>query len=189
MTMRHCTWLPAALLAVFVSPAAAQDAPVDQPARIAKLTQLFTDVCLKAYPDRTAVEAVAAGQRSLKLSPAEATRMLMGMSKSGSGWTVIDNGLFAILIGDGPKWEDKSCTIMTVGPSGMAVHDAFETVKKEYAAGKGKAFSPPETMPMRKQDLWETQMIGWGAGFSYIRIDAGDGSAQHRLVYSPGLIP
>lgn len=189
MTMRQGAWLLAATLAVLVSPAVAEDAPVDQPARIAKLIQLFTDVCLKAYPDKAAVEAVAAGQRSLKLSGAEATRMLMGMSDSGSGWTIIDNGLFALLIGDGSKWEDKSCTIMTVGPSGMAVHDAFETVKKEYAAAKGKEFSPLENMPMRKQDLWETQMIGWGASFSYIRIDTGNDSAQHRLVYSPGVIP
>jgi len=138
---RRCAlWIVAVLSA---TPVLAQDQP---PAGVApavpddELSSLYSAFCLQAFPDESALSALAGQKGAVVLTPAEVTALLH--QDPGHGWQLrTATGHYQITIENPPF---HTCAIRRMTPSGVAgVQNYIAAVNAYVSAHNGKLANVP----------------------------------------------
>lgn len=118
------------------APAAPQpSAPARQYVSDGSLSQLFTTLCLKAFPDAAALEAAVKLQSQSPLSAEQAKAYLA--EGSGKGWLVrTADSLFAVTVEEAPN---QTCAVREMTPDGLRdIGGLTAAIRAHVVAMKGK---------------------------------------------------
>ena len=117
------------------APAPATSAPARQYVSDGSLTQLFTALCLKAFPDQAALEAAVKLQSQSPLSAEQAKVYLP--EGSGKGWLVrTSDSLFAVTVEDAPN---QTCAVREMTPDGLRdIGGLTAAIRAHVVAMKGQ---------------------------------------------------
>ncbi len=138
--MKRATVLIASvLLAANSFPVSAADAPAAKlvpkdipPAAISEMVDLYTSFCLNAFPDRAAIERLAAAKAATALTREQNAAYVN--ENPARGWSFrTPNALYALTIVDAP---DASCTLRRITPGGITTIEPYLAAQQAYAARK-----------------------------------------------------
>ena len=139
-------------------PPAVTSVPTREYVSDASLTQLFTSLCLKAFPDAAAVDA-ALKLHSLAPLTAEQARPYLSEG-AGRGWLVrTSDALFAVTVQEAPN---PTCAVREMTPDGLRdIAGLTAAIRAHVIAMKGKivAVAPEKATPA---DGPETRYWGYG---------------------------
>lgn len=125
------------------SPPATPGAPAHDYVSDASLADLFTTLCIKAFPDPAAVDAALKLQSLAAMTPEQAKPYLH--EGTGRGWLVrTSQSLFAVTVADAPN---QTCAVQQMTPDGMRTVTGLTTaIKAHVVAMKGKVVAvAPQT--------------------------------------------
>ena len=139
-------------------PAAVTSVPTREYVSDASLTQLFTSLCLKAFPDAAAVDAALKLHSLAVLTPEQARPYLS--DGTGKGWLVrTSDALFAVTVEEAPN---QTCAVRQMTPDGLRdIAGLTAAIRAHVIAMKGKVVAvAPEKASL--VDGPETRYWGYG---------------------------
>jgi hypothetical protein len=132
------------MLAVIALLAAAADAPAAAPPAASdpmlnRMVALYDEVCLKAFPSDSAVDAAMAARGARALTAEEAHVTLH--DDPGRGWLLEDGGRTAQVMLELPPYH--ACSVRWMTPAGFDDQFAYRLVTNAYKTGH-PGFGPPQ---------------------------------------------
>lgn len=117
------------------TPSPATSTPTRQFLSDAPLTQLFTTLCIKAFPDAAALDAALKTNSEAPMTPEQAKPYLP--DGPGKGWLVrTSDSLFAVTVEDAPN---QTCAVQQMTPDGVRdVAGLTAAIKAHVVPTKGK---------------------------------------------------
>ncbi len=139
-------------------PAPVTSAPTREYVSDAALTQLFTTLCVKAFPDAAALEAALKPHSVSELTPEQARPYLP--DGSGKGWLVrTSDALFAVTVEQEPN---QTCTVRQMTPDGVRdIAGLTAAIRAHVVAMKGKIVA---VAPQTATDDSGPEVRYWGYG-------------------------
>lgn len=160
--------------------------------RMTRMAALYEEVCLKAFPDDTAVDTLMAAKGASALTPEEVKVTLV--DDPGRGWTIQDEGKRVLIILETPPYH--ACSVRWPAPAGTPDMMPYRAVADRYMATRtGWTTMPP--MEMDRGDIHisatmsgrmsgratETLMVIDQTPADPARRAAGEGGVDRRLVH------
>lgn len=138
-------------LAILAAPAAAQDV---ESARIARMVALYEELCLKAFPDDSAVDALMAARGATPLTPEE-VRVTFN-DDPGRGWLLQDGDRRIQVMLELPPFH--ACSVRWRAPNGFGDLAGYRAAIARFKATH-PGFVPSEPYRTRIRDI-EVSMTG-----------------------------
>lgn len=141
-------------------PPAETSVPTHEYVSDASLTQMFTSLCLKAFPDAAAVDAALKLHSLSPLTPEQARPYFSDGTGTGKGWLVrTSDALFAVTIEEAPN---QTCAVRQMTPDGLRdIAGLTAAIRAHVIAMKGKVVAvAPEKASL--VDGPETRYWGYG---------------------------
>ena len=129
-------------------------------ADVEQMTQLFDGVCLRAFPDRGAVDRAMAQAGGTAMKPGQVRAYLH--DDPGRGWTLArPEATYVVTIEDPPY---RACAVRRMTASGFPTVAPYMAAIQGYAAAQRRALGAPFSQAIRSADGLDINASVWPVG-------------------------